>query len=230
MPVSLTWLGHATWIVSSPGGRLLIDPFLDDNPAATTKADAVACDAILLTHGHFDHVADAVAIAKRLRVPVVSNWEIAQWLAGRGVEDCRAMNIGGRVPVPGGTAKMEMAFHSSTMPDGSSGGAASGFVLDLDGCRVYLAGDTSLFSDMERIGRGGLDAAIVPIGDVFTMGPEDAIEAVRLLAPRVALASHFGTWPPIAQDAAAWAAAINRIGVTQARVLEPGGSTTLAAK
>jgi L-ascorbate metabolism protein UlaG (beta-lactamase superfamily) len=227
MSIALTWLGHATWIVSSPGGRLLVDPFLDDNPSATLKADAVTCDAILLTHGHFDHVADAVAIAKRLRVPVVSNWEIAQWLAGHGVEDCRAMNIGGRVAVPGGSARMEMAFHSSTLPDGTSGGTAAGYVLHLDGRRIYIAGDTSLFSDMERIGRSGLDAAVVPIGDVFTMGPEDAAEAIRLLAPRVALPSHYGTWPPIAQDAAAWAAAINHLGRSEAHVLQPGDSMAL---
>ncbi|MFM8577640.1 MAG: metal-dependent hydrolase [Planctomycetaceae bacterium] len=227
MPITLTWLGHATWIVSCSGGRLLIDPFLDENPSATLKSSAVQCDAILLTHGHFDHVADAVAIAQRLQIPVVSNWEIAQWLMARGVAECRAMNIGGRMSVPGGTAKMEMAFHSSTMPDGSSGGSASGYILELDGSRIYFAGDTSLFSDMERIGRMGLDAAVIPIGDVFTMGPDDAVEAVRLLVPRIVLPSHYGTWPPISQDAAAWATAINLQGRSEARVVQPGGSTTL---
>ena len=228
MPIDLTWLGHATWLVTTPAGRLLVDPFLDENPSASMRAADVECDAILLTHGHFDHVADCVAIAKRTKAVVVANFEITQWLGKHGVSHCQPMNHGGRVKVPGGTAKMELAFHSSTLPDGSSGGNPGSFLLDLGGTRIFFAGDTAVFSDMERIGRVGLSAAILPIGDVFTMGPEDAVEAVRLLRPKLALPSHYGTWPPIEQDAAAWAAAITSQKLADARVLAPGESIAVA--
>jgi len=228
MPTELTWLGHATWLVTTAAGRLIIDPFLDENPSASMRAADVECDAILLTHGHFDHVADCVAIAKRTKAVVVANFEITQWLGKHGVSHCQPMNHGGRVKVPGGTAKMELAFHSSTLPDGASGGNPGSFLLDLGGTRIFFAGDTAVFSDMERIGRAGLSAAILPIGDVFTMGPEDAVEAVRLLRPRLALPSHYGTWPPIEQDAAAWAAAIKSQKLADARVLAPGEAISVA--
>ena len=228
MPTELTWLGHATWLVTTAAGRLLVDPFLDENPSASMRAADVECDAILLTHGHFDHVADCVAIAKRTKAVVVANFEITQWLGKHGISHCQPMNHGGRVKVPGGTAKMELAFHSSTLPDGSTGGNPGSFLLDLAGTRIFFAGDTAVFSDMERIGRAGLSAAILPIGDVFTMGPEDAVEAVRLLRPTLALPSHYGTWPPIEQDAAAWAAAITSQKLADARVLAPGESIAVA--
>jgi L-ascorbate metabolism protein UlaG (beta-lactamase superfamily) len=138
------------------------------------------------------------------------------------------MNLGGSAAVPGGTAKMEIAWHSSSLPDGTYGGTAAGWLLDVGGARIYIAGDTALFSDMERIGRPvdgrGLDVAILPIGDLFTMGPADALEAVRLLRPRIALPSHYGTWPPIAQDADAWARRVAEAGLAEARVLVPGES------
>lgn len=176
MPLQLTWTGHATWFIDTGSGVLLIDPFFDDCPTASMKAKDVSCDAILITHGHFDHVADLVTIAQRTKAPVFCNWEIAQWLGKQGVENVRPMNLGGREGIPGGTAKMEIAHHSSSLPDGTYGGVAAGWVLEIDGMRAYYAGDTALFGDMARIGRSAatgrrLDVAILPIGDHFTMGP-----------------------------------------------------------
>jgi len=231
MPVTLTWIGHSTFLIDTGAGRILVDPFLDDCPTASMKAAEVECDLILITHAHFDHMADAAAIAGRTGAKVCCGFEIANWLGKHGVENLQPMNHGGTVPVPGGAATMEIAFHSSSFPDGSYGGNPAGWLLDVGGLRIYVAGDTAVFSDMERIGRPrsgrGLDLAILPIGDLFTMGPEASLEAIRLLVPKVVVPCHYDTWPPIAQDARAWAERVRREGLADPRVLEPGGSLTL---
>ena len=170
MPTELTWLGHATWSVATGRHTLLIDPYLDGNPAAAVKADSVAADFILVTHGHEDHVADAVKIAKRTGATVVANYEICNWLGKQGVEKTQPMNLGGSCPMPFGRVKMTIAFHSSVFADGSAAGNPGGFLLTLGSHKLYFAGDTALFSDMALIGAGGLDLAVLPIGDVFTMG------------------------------------------------------------
>jgi L-ascorbate metabolism protein UlaG (beta-lactamase superfamily) len=143
------------------------------------------------------------------------------------------MNLGGQAAIPGGTARMEIAHHSSSLPDGTYGGNPAGFVLDVAGVRIYLAGDTGLFSDMERIGRPrdgkGIDVAVLPIGDLFTMGPDASLEAIALLKPRIVLPSHYGTWPPIEQDAAAWARRVAAEKLAEPHVLSPGGSFTVSA-
>lgn len=234
MPVTLTWTGHATWLIDTGAGMLLVDPFFDECPTASMKAKDVHCDAILVTHGHFDHVADLVAIAKRTGATVLCNWEIAQWLAKQGVERAQPMNLGGQAAIPGGTARMEIAHHSSSLPDGTYGGTPAGWVLDVAGVRIYLAGDTAVFSDMERIGRPrdgkGIDVAVLPIGDLFTMGPDASLEALALVKPRIALPNHYGTWPPIEQDAAAWARRVAAERLAEPHVLEPGGSLTVSAR
>jgi L-ascorbate metabolism protein UlaG (beta-lactamase superfamily) len=227
MPAKFTWLGHACWLVESAGKKILVDPFLDDSPTAPVKSNSVSADFILLTHGHFDHISDAVKIAKRCDATCVSNFEICEWLGKQGVSKSEAMNIGGTIALPWGTVKSTIAVHSSALPDGAYGGNPGGFLLTLDGSRIYIAGDTALFSDMKLYGQGGLDLAIVPIGDRFTMGPDDSIEAIRLLNPRRAAPSHYNTWPPIAQDAKAWGARVKKETAAEPIVLEPGGSFSI---
>lgn len=216
-PTQFTWLGHATWQIETLSGTILLDPFLDENPAAQVKAAEVAADYILISHGHFDHIADAASIAKRCNATVVANYEIATWLGKQGVAKTIGMNLGGQVTLPFGKVKMTPAWHSSTLPDGSGGGSASGFVLDLPDGKAYFACDTAIFSDMKLIGELGIDLFVCPIGDLFTMGPEDALKAVKFVTPKKVAPSHYNTWPPIAQDPKTWASAV--YAATGARVI-----------
>lgn len=226
--MKITWLGHACFLVESDGHRLLVDPFLDDSPTAPVKAADVEADFILLTHGHFDHVTDAPKIAKRTGATVLAGFEVSEWVKRQGVDESKVvgMNPGGGVEMPFGRAKFTVAHHSSSLPDGSYGGVAGGYLLTLSRERVYFAGDTALFLDMKLIGLGGLDLAVLPIGDRFTMGPADSVEAVKLLAPRRVAPCHYNTWPPIGQDAQAWAAEVRRRTAAEPVVLEPGESRT----
>ena len=201
----LTWHGHATWLLDTGVHTVLIDPYFTDNPAAKVKADEVAADFILLTHGHEDHTADAVKIAKRTGANVLCNWEIHLWLQKQGVANTLPMNTGGSVELALGRVKSTIAHHSSSMPDGTYAGNPNGYLITAAGKRLYFAGDTALFLDMQLYGRGGLDLAVLPIGDLFTMGPDDSIEAIKLLQPMRVAPSHYNTWPPIEQDTAAWA-------------------------
>lgn len=224
MALSLTWHGHATWQIQSGSHSLIVDPFFDDNPSSTIKADHVDCQFLLLTHGHFDHIADAAAIAKRTQAQVIANYEIATWLGAQGVPNTFGMNLGGAASFPFGTVKLTPAWHSSTLPDGSNGGSPAGIVLTSSGKNIYFAGDTALFSDMSLIGKMEIDIAILPIGDVFTMGVEDSIEAIKLLKPKFVLPSHYNTWPPIAQDANAWAELVRKSTAAKPVVLKPSES------
>lgn len=227
MTTTLTWLGHGSWALESAGHKLLIDPFLDDSPTAPVKAADVEADFILVSHGHSDHVADVESIAKRTGALVIGVFEVAQWFQARGVENTLGMNLGGSTSQPFGRLQLTPAHHSSTMPDGSPGGNPAGLLLRLADAMIYFACDTALFSDMERIGRAGLDLAVLPIGDLFTMGPEDSIEAIQLLKPKRVMPAHYNTWPPIAQDAAAWAETVRRETSAEPIVLKPGEPYTL---
>jgi L-ascorbate metabolism protein UlaG (beta-lactamase superfamily) len=227
MPTTLTWLGHGSWLIATGGQNILLDPFLDDSPTAAVKSDSVAADYILVSHGHFDHVADAEKIARRTGATIVSNFEICEWFVSKGIENVHAMNIGGGHAFPFGRVKMTIAHHTSTMPDGAPGGTAAGFVLSLAEGNVYFACDTGLFYDMKLIGQAGIALAALPIGDNFTMGPDDALEAVKLIAPKRVVPVHRGTWPLIDQDAQRWADRVRAETSTEPIVIEPGESVTL---
>lgn len=225
---TVTWLGHSAWLVESDGIRIVIDPFFTGNPAAATSADQVQADFLVISHGHGDHVGDAPAIARRTGATCISNFEICDWLSKKGAPKTHPMNTGGAYGFPFGRLKLTMAFHTSMLPDGSNGGSPVGLLLFLkDGLRLYFAGDTGLFGDMRLIGEEGLDLAVLPIGDNYTMGPDDALKAVTLLRPGRVLPTHYNTWPIIAQDPHAWTARVRSETGIPADVLEPGASLKL---
>lgn len=214
MGLTYTFHGHACFSLQAGGVALLFDPFLTDNPAAQVKADDLAADYILLSHGHFDHLPDAVSIAKRAGATVIGTFEVASWIGGQGVEAVHGMQPGGAFRFPFGRVKQTIAHHGSMLPDGSYGGVATGFIVDIGGKRVYYTGDTALFLDMQLYGEEGIDVLILPIGDNYTMGPEDALRCVKFVKPKAVIPLHYDTWPPIAQDAAAFAAAVEATGIT----------------
>ncbi len=223
----LTWYGHATLGLETGGYKLLVDPFFSDNPAAPVTASNVPADFILVTHGHGDHVGDAVAIAKRTGATVISNAEIAGWARKQGVTS-HGQHLGGGHAHPFGYLKLTLALHGSGLPDGSYGGNPAGFLLTTtDGKKIYIAGDTGLFGDMKLIGEEGVDLAILPIGDNYTMGPDDALRAVKLLTPKTVIPYHFGTWGLIAQNPEQWASRVQKETTAKAVVLKPGETFTL---
>ena len=228
MATELTWLGHGSWAIKTGETTILLDPFLDESPAAPVKAADVDADFILVSHGHFDHIADVAPIANRTGATVVAIYEIVDWLSSQhNVANAVGMNLGGAVDLPFGRVKLTLAFHSSKLPDGSNGGNPGGFLLTLADAKIYFACDTALFYDMKLIGAEGIDMAVLPIGDLFTMGPDDALEAVKLIGPKQVIPDHYNTWPPIEQDPEQWAQRVRAETSTQPIVLQPGGTATL---
>ena len=220
-----TWYGHATLGLETGGFKLVIDPFFTGNPAASTTADKVDPDFILVSHGHGDHVGDTLDIAKRTDALVISNHEIATWFGKQGLEKVHGQHLGGGFKHPFGYLKFTLALHGSQLPDGSDGGNPCGFLLTTnDGRKVYLAQDTGLFGDMRLIGEEGLDLAVIPIGDNYTMGPDDALRAVKMLEPKVVIPIHYNTFELLNQDAQGWADRVAVETKTRAVILDPGGS------
>lgn len=227
MGIELTWYGHATLGLKTGGYSILVDPFFSGNPAASEKAANVQADFILVTHGHGDHLGDTVSIARRCNALVISNFEICNWLGKLGVRT-HGQHIGGGHRHPFGYLKLTQALHGSALPDGSNGGNPAGFLLTTDdGQKVYLAGDTGLFGDMRLIGEEELDLAAIPIGDNFTMGPDDALRAVKFLQPKHVIPIHYNTFELIAQDALAWAEQVERSTTARVHILRPGDRFTL---
>lgn len=221
----LTYFGHSCFLLETATARLLLDPFLTGNPAAPVKAAEIACDYLLVSHGHEDHSGDALALSTRCDATIIANYEIAEYFAAQGAKT-HGMNPGGGFNFPFGRVKLTLAHHTSSVQAGLKPvylGVPCGLLIQADGKNVYHAGDTALFLDMQLIGRAGLHAALLPIGDNYTMGPDDALAALDLLRPRVAVPMHYNTWPVIAQDAAAFAARAAAAGHT-VRVMAAGES------
>lgn len=205
MKTVIKWFGHAAIGINTAGLDLLVDPYFTDNPQATEKPENLHADYILVTHGHGDHLGDTFSIAKRNGATVISNAEICTWAARHGLKT-HGQHLGGGFTYPFGYLKMTFALHGSALPDGSNGGNPGGFLLTLlDGQKIYLAGDTGLFGDMSLIGDEGIDLAFLPIGDNYTMGPADALRAVKLLRPKTVVPIHYNTFPVIQQDGDSWA-------------------------
>ena len=222
MGSKLIWYGHATLGLETGGYRLLVDPYFSGNPAAPISAERVQADFILVSHGHNDHVGDTVEIAKRTGAMVVSNYEIAGWLESKGVKT-HGQHLGGGHWHEFGYLKLTFAIHGSMLPDGSYGGNPAGFLLStLDGEKIYMACDTGLFGDMRLIGEEGIDLAVLPIGDNYTMGPDDALRAVKLIRPKHVIPIHYNTWDLISQNADAWASRVEAETTAKVHVLKPG--------
>ena len=218
---------QVAYLIETDQAKLLVDPFITDNPLSPAKADEVHADFIFISHGHGDHVGDSVSIAKRTGATVVSNYEIQNWITAQGVENAHPLHIGGGFDWPWGRVKLTIAHHGSMLPDGSYGGNPAGFLFYIDNKKIYHACDTGLFYDMKLIGEEGIDLAILPIGDNFTMGPDDALRAVKLISPRRVVPIHYNTFDVIRQDAQAWAIRVQQETDTEVVVMNPGDTIVL---
>ena len=236
--MEIRYHGHSCFELSDGDTTLIVDPFLaPNNPKAELTADDVSVTHLALTHGHADHVADAVAVATRNNAQCVAMVEVANWLEMQGVENVSDPNLGGTVRFDDLAIKLVPAWHTNTLPGsadrpfsaelGTPIGTPSGLIIEIGGLTIYDAGDTCLFGDMELIGkRHGVDVALLPIGGHYTMDREDAAYAAELIGAKKVIPIHYDTFPPIETDAQAFAEDLAAKGI-EGIILNPGDSTTL---
>lgn len=230
--VTITWLGHAATKIGTPNGKtILIDPWLQENPSVPENLKRIdTLDLMLITHGHFDHMGDAVTVAKQTTPDVIANFEICHYLTAQGVQKCDGMNTGGTVHWDGIDITMVDAIHSSGITVGNEilyGGTAAGYVLRFDnGFTLYHAGDTDVFESMKLIAKHELDLAMLPIGGHFTMGPRGAAEAIRLLGVKRVIPIHYGTFPVFTGTPRQLKDAASDIADLEVIALKPGESVS----
>ena len=222
--MEIRFLGHASFEIADGSARILIDPFLrPDNPAAVVGPEEIDPTHILLTHGHGDHMAHAVEVAKRTGAKCVGLVELARWLSEQGVEDVVDPNLGGTVELEFGWVKLVPAFHTNTLPDGRAIGLSAGLVIGIGATTVYHLGDTCLFSDLRLIAeRTPVNVALVPIGGHYTMDRHDAVVAAELVGAETVIPMHYDTFPPIETDVEAFKTEVESATSSEVIVLAPG--------
>ena len=227
MATKITFYGHAALGIETGGYQLLVDPYLSGNPNTAISKEEVKPDYILVTHGHGDHLGDSEEIARRTKAVVISNSKIGDWLEVRGV-NTHMQQVGGGYQHPFGYLLMTFALHGSNLEDGTCGGMPGGFLLTTNSNeRIYLAGDTGLFGDMRMIGEAGIDVAALPIGGNYTMGPVEALQAVKLIQPRFVIPIHYNTFDLIKQDEQAWKLKVEKETKAKVILLKPGENFVL---
>lgn len=227
--MKITYYGHSALLVETDKVKVIIDPFLSGNPNSGISPDDIAVNAVLLTHGHSDHFGDSLQIAKKNNCPIFAVYELAEYCRSKGAE-VKHMNIGGSHTYKGFTVKYTQAFHSSSITEGDKwiyAGLAAGILLTVEGKTLFHAGDTALFGDLRLIGeRNAIDLAALPIGDMLTMGPDDALLAARWLRADKVIPLHYSTFPAIAQDGAEFCNRLRQEGI-QGFPLRAGESVSI---
>lgn len=216
--MKIEFIGHSCFILEDAGARIMIDPFITGNPLASNTVEEIKTDYIFVTHGHDDHIGDTVNIAKRTGATVYAVVEVAGGpLSDKGIKTAVG-NIGGKQKTPFGSIKFVPASHGS----GVAGGLACGFIFEMGGKKIYHAGDTALIADMQLLAEENIDVALLPIGDFYTMGPEDAVRAAMFIAPKTVIPMHYNTFPVIEQNPEDFKKAVEEKGICKVQILNPG--------
>ncbi|MDD3150377.1 MAG: metal-dependent hydrolase [Candidatus Gastranaerophilales bacterium] len=224
MTIKLTFLGHSAILIEAKRKKILIDPFISGNPSATVKASEMKVDDILLTHAHGDHTGDAITIARNSNAQISAIFELANYLAAKGVKT-QGLNMGGKVPFDWGYACWLPASHSSSLPDGTYGGSPASILIDIDGTKIYHAGDTGLHYNLKMVGEFYKpDIALLPIGGFYTMGIEEALKAIEWLNPKIVVPIHYNTFPPIKTDVNKFKSNVGEQTTSKCVILNPNES------